>query len=301
MLSRMSRRLLGVAAVTLVVALMAGVVLLDRHQSRRGERSILAWPWSRATPPAPATRPAPKGPATARRAGPESAAAARPARVAVIVDGLGARADVFDRVVALGRPVTVAVLPELPLSPRLAREAARAGLEVLLQLPLEPYRFPEVDPGPGALLISMPPDEVTRRTRRQLAAIPGATGVVTGMGSRFTEDRSRMRALLEPVFFQRLLFVDSLTSHRSVGYDVARALGIPAGRRQIFIDPDESEATARAQFLEVERWASRRDSVIVIAHGRPLTLQLLAEALPRWEARGLVLVRVSDLVKPEPS
>ena len=110
-----------------------------------------------------------------------------------------------------------------------------------------------------------------------------------------------MRALLEPVFFQRLLFVDSLTSHRSVGYDVARALGIPAGRRQVFIDPDESEATARAQLLEVERWASRRDSVIVIAHGRPLTLQLLGEALPRWEAQGIVLVRVSELVKPESS
>jgi polysaccharide deacetylase 2 family uncharacterized protein YibQ len=296
--SRMSRRLLAVAAITLVVALAAGVVVLDRDQARRGERSILTWPWSRATPPAPVAHPGPSGPAPARRARPDGAARG-PARVAVIVDELGARADVFDRVIALGRPVTVAVLPELPLSPRLARDAARAGLEVLLQLPLEPYRFPEVDPGPGALLTSMPPDEVTRRTRQQLAAIPGATGVVTGMGSRFTEDRPRMRALLEPVFFQRLLFVDSLTSPRSVGYDVARALGIPAGRRQVFIDPDESEATARAQLLEVERWASRRDSVIVIAHGRPLTLQLLGEALARWDARGITLVRVSELVKPE--
>src|SRR5262245_28151590 len=247
--SRMTRRWLGLGAVALVVALAVGGVALDRHQPRRGERSLLAWPWSgsHTPPPAPAARPAPTGPAPVRRAGPESVTAARPARVAVIVDGLGARADVFERVVALGRPVTVAVLPELPLSRRLAREAARAGLEVLLQLPLEPYRFPEVDPGPGALLISMPPDEVTRRTRQQLAVIPGAVGVVTGMGSRFTEDRPRMRALLEPVFFQRLLFVDSLTSHRSVGYDVARALGIPAGRRQVFIDPDESETTARAQ------------------------------------------------------
>jgi polysaccharide deacetylase 2 family uncharacterized protein YibQ len=297
--SRVSRRQLGFTAVVLVVALAVGVVVLDRHQAGRGERSILAWPWSATPPPAPAARPAPKGPTPARRTGPEAVAAARPARVVVIVDELGARADVFDRVVALRRPVTVAVLPELPLSPRLAREAARAGLEVLLQLPLEPYRFPEIDPGPGALLISMSPDEVTRRTRQQLAAIPGAVGVVTGMGSRFTEDRPRMRALLEPVFFQRLLFVDSLTSQRSVGYDVARALGIPAGRRQVFIDPDESEATARAQLLEVERRASRHASVIAIAHGRPLTLQLLGEALTRWEARGIVLVRVSELLASE--
>src|SRR5262245_32703320 len=292
--SPVSGRLLGIAAAALILALAVGVVVLDRQQARRGERSILSLPWSAGNPPAPPR------PATARPARPDRGTG-RLVRVAVIVDELGGRGDVFEQVVGLGRPVTVAVLPELPLTRRLAREAARAGLEVLLQLPLEPYRFPEVDPGPGALLTTMAPDEVTRRTRQQLAAIPGAVGVVTGMGSRFTEDRPRMRALLEPVFFQRLLFVDSLTTHRSVGYDVARALGIPSGRRQVFVDPDESEATARTQLLEVERLASRRESVIVIAHGRPLTLQLLGEALPRWEARGIVLVRVSELVRPAAS
>ena len=46
-------------------------------------------------------------------------------------------------------------------------------------------------------------------------------------------------------------------------------------------------------------WAARRGSVIAIAHGRPLTLQLLGEALARWETQGIVLVRVSELVKPE--
>ncbi|MBI4012315.1 MAG: divergent polysaccharide deacetylase family protein [Candidatus Rokubacteria bacterium] len=268
----------------LILALAAGVVLLDRRQTRRGEPSLLALPWRPAAPAAPRPTPTPRA-----RPGDE-------ARVALIVDELGSRADVFERVLALGRPVTVAVLPELPLSRRLARDAARAGLEVLLQLPLEPYRFPEVDPGPGVLLISMPPDEVTRRTRQHLAALPGAAGVVTRMGSRFTEDRARMRALLEPLFFQRLLFVDSLTSQASVGYDVARALGIPAGRRQVFVDPDESEASARAGLLEVERWATRRGSVIAIAHGRLLTVGLLAEAVPRWEAARLRLVPVSELV-----
>jgi len=272
----------------LILALAAGVVVLDRRQVRRGEPSLLALPWRGAAPTASTPAPAPRP-----RAGGEVR------RIAVIVDELGSRADVFERVVALSRPVTVALLPELPLSRRLAREAARAGLEVLLQLPLEPYRFPEVDPGPGVLLTSMPADEITRRTRQHLAAIPGAVGVVTRMGSRFTEDRPSMRALLEPLFFQRLFFVDSLTSQRSVGYDVARALGIPAGRRQVFVDPDEREASARAGLLEVERWATRRGSVIAIAHGRLLTVGLLAEALPRWDAAGLRLVPVSELVTPE--
>jgi polysaccharide deacetylase 2 family uncharacterized protein YibQ len=270
-----------------ILALAASVVALDRRQVSRGQPSLLAFPWR-----GPAARNAP--PAAPARA---AAAPLRGARVALVVDELGARADVFERLVALRRPLAVAVLPELALSRRIARDAARAGFEVLVQLPLEPYRFPEVDPGPGALLTSMAPDELTRRTRQHLAAVPGAVGVVTRMGSRFSEDRSRMRAVLEPVFLQGLFFVDSLTSHQSVGYDLARALGIPAGRRQVFVDPDETEAAARNGLGEVERWATTRGSVLAIAHGRLLTVDLLEEAVPRWEARGLKLVPVSELVK----
>ncbi len=221
-----------------------------------------------------------------------------PPRIAIIVDELGGRADVFERVVALGRPLTVAVLPELPLSRRIAREAARAGLEVLLQLPLEPYRYPEVDPGPGVLLTSMSAEEVTRRTRQYLLSMPGTVGVATGMGSRFTEDRVRMRALLEPVFLLGgRFFVDSLTTHRSVGHETARALGVPVARRQVFLDPDDREGTARDRLAAAARWAERRGSVIVIGHGRILTVRLLEETLPRWEARGYRLVPVSALVE----
>jgi uncharacterized protein len=277
-------RLPWVVVGILVAALAAGVVVLDRRQAVRGQPSALrgfGWPEA-ARPPSPRAR-----------------GSRRPARVAVIVDALGGRADVAEHVLALRRPVAVAVLPELPLSRRIARDAARAGLEVLVQLPLEPYRFPEADPGPGRLLASMAPAEVTKRTRQHLAAVPGAVGVVTHMGSRFTEDRRQMRAVLEPVFLQGLFFVDSVTSPRSVGYDLARALGVPAGRRQVFVDPDESEATARARLRAVERWATSRGDVLAIAHGRLLTVRLLEEALPGWEARGVRLVPVSELVKTE--
>jgi len=279
------------------VALGAGALVLDWHQARRGAGSLVGLPWPASTGGAPPRgTPSAGPPATAAR--PEVDRGSTRGRIAVIVDELGGRADVFERLVALGRPVTLAVLPELPLSRRIVREAGRAGLEVLIQLPLEPYRFPEVDPGPGVLLTSMAPEEVTRQTRRELQSLPGAVGVVTGMGSRFTEDRARMRALLEPVFLQgSLFFVDSLTTHRSVAYDLARVLGIPAARRQVFLDPDDSEATARARLGAVERWADERGSVIAIGHGRLLTVRLLEEALPRWERQGYRLVPVSALVE----
>ena len=290
-----------VAAMALVMA--GGILALDRRQVQRGAPSLFALPWSGARGARPAVVADPPtgtlpgtgaglGPARARRSD------GGPRRIALLVDELGARGDAFDAVLALGRPLTVAILPELPLSRRLAREAARAGLEVTLELPLEPYGFPAVDPGPGVLLVSMTPEDVTRRTRRFLAGFPEVSGVATGMGSRFTEDRLRMRAVLEAVRGEGRYFVDGMTSGWSVGFDEARALGLPAARRQVLLDPDEDEATVRERVEEVERWAQRRGAVLAVAHGRRLTLRLLAEAIPRWEAHGLRLVPVSLLVTP---
>jgi len=290
-------RLAWVVVAGVVLALAVGVLLLDRRQAARGAPSLFGIPWSRE-----AARGAPPGPpgtprgAAGRGGRPGGAPPAGAAgRIAVIVDELGSRADVFERVLAFGRPVTIAVLPELPLSRRIIRDASRAGLEVLLQLPLEPYRFPEQDPGPGALLVWMPPAEVARRARQLLASAPGVTGVTTHMGSRFMEDTERMQALLEAVRSQNLLFVDGLTTHRSAGYDLARAMGVRAARRQVLLDPDESEATGRARLLEAERWAGRRGSVVAVARGRLLTLRLIEEAFHRWEALGLRLVPISEL------
>jgi hypothetical protein len=217
--------------------------------------------------------------------------------VAVIVDDLGGRRDVLDLLREIRRPLTVAVMPARPLSAPIARDAARAGMEVLLDLPMEPYRYPELDPGPGALLMSMPPAEVQRVVGAHLEALAPAVGVINRMGSRFTEDRPRMRALLEVLAARRLFLVDAYTSSQSVAFDEARDAGVRAARRQILVDHARGEVGDRIRWDEVAGWAERRGEAIVVAHGHPLTVRLLKEYVPRWEARGLRLVPVSQLAR----
>jgi polysaccharide deacetylase 2 family uncharacterized protein YibQ len=291
----------------LIAVLLVAVVGLDQWQSRRGEVSLFGLPWlsspAPATPsrapaapkprdplPAQPASPAPPGPQA--RTGPVSTP-----RVAVIVDDLGARRDVFDPLRDIRRPLAVAILPGLPLSEWTAREAAQAGMEVILDLPMEPYRFPEMDPGPGALLMAMGPQELQAQVGAHLASVPGAVGVTNHMGSRMTEDRTRMRTVLEVLAGRRLFLVDGLASNLSVAYDEAKALGLRAGRRQIVVDHAAGEAGDRVRWDDVAWWAERRGEVIVIAHGHPLTARLLREYVPRWEARGIRLVPVSQLAR----
>jgi polysaccharide deacetylase 2 family uncharacterized protein YibQ len=283
----------------LITILVVAVVGLDQWQARRGETSLFGLPW-RASPTPAASAPAPPKPrelSPAISSPPAPPGLAGSPRVAVIVDDLGARRDVFDVLRDLRRPLTVAVLPGLPLSQWTAREAAQSGMEVLLDLPMEPYRFPEVDPGPGALLMAMSAQELQAQIGAHLASVPGAVGVTNHMGSRMTEDRARMRTVLGVLAGRRLFLVDGLTSNLSVAYDEAKAQGLRAGRRQIIVDHVSGEAGDRVRWDEVAWWAESRGEVIVIAHGHPLTARLLREYVPRWEARGLRLVPVSQLAR----
>jgi polysaccharide deacetylase 2 family uncharacterized protein YibQ len=280
----------------IIVLLLVAVVGLDQWQARRGEASLF-------------------GPdllalGRARSAVPESRALARPGpaaesappppgapRVAIIVDELGGRRDVFDTLREIRRPLTVAVQPALPLSAAIARDAVRSGMEVLLDLPMEPYRYPELDPGPGVLLMSMPPAEIQQMVGAHLATVAPAIGVINRMGSRLTEDRPRMRAMLEVLAKRRLFLVDAYTSSQSVAYDEARGAGVRAARRQILVDHAAGEAGDRARWDEVAGWAERRGEVTVVVHDHPLTVRLLKEYVPRWEARGLRLVPVSYVAR----
>src|SRR5215470_9197258 len=278
-----------------ITVLLIAVVGLDQWQSRRGEASLFGLPW-RASPPPAAS--APVVPKAARE--PLPAVPPGPAgvpRIAVVVDDLGARRDVFDGLREIRRPLTVAVLPGLPLSEWTAREALQSGMEVLLDLPMEPYRFPEVDPGPGALLMAMSAQEMQAQIGAHLASVPGAVGVTNHMGSRMTEDRAHMRTVLEVIAGRRLFLVDGLTSNLSVAYDEAKAQGLRAGRRQVIVDHGAGESGDRMRWDEVAWWAETRGEVIVIAHGHPLTARLLREYVPRWESRGMRLVPVSQLAR----
>jgi uncharacterized protein len=282
----------------LIVLLLIAVVGLDQWQARRGEASLFGRGLIGSPPPWSVAPAAPSLPRASLALEPAPAPPPPGApRIAVIVDDLGGRRDVFDVLREIRRPLTVAVLPGLPLSTSIARDAFRAGMEVLLDVPMEPYRYPELDPGPGVLLASMSPGEIQRVVGTQLETVAPAVGVMNRMGSRLTEDRTRMRAMIEVLAARRLFLVDAYTSSQSLAFDEARGAGVRAARRQILVDHARGDAGDRVRWDEVAGWAERRGEVIVVAHGHPLTVRLLKEYVPRWEARGLRLVPVSTLAR----
>jgi polysaccharide deacetylase 2 family uncharacterized protein YibQ len=218
--------------------------------------------------------------------------------IAVVIDDFGLEWDeTAEAFLRFPAPLTLGVLPGYRSSRRIADAARAHGFEVLLHLPMEPEQYPQVKPGPEAILVDQPPAEVRACMRRALRSVGKVEGISSHMGSRATTDADLMRAVLDETRRQGLFFVDTWTTSRSVVPEVARQLGTPFLVNRLFLDQKRESKAIAARLAEAAAIAEKDGAVVVVAHGYPETLAALTEALPKLAARGIELVPASSLVK----
>jgi hypothetical protein len=228
---------------------------------------------------------------------PLSAAAAPPPRIAILIDDLGHDRAAGERTLALPVAVGVAVLPQTPHAKRLARAASTSGRDLLLHLPLESL---EAEPlGPGAIEAGATPAAIQAALALGLESVPDAVGVNNHMGSLLTQAPESMRVLLRALHGRGLWFVDSYTTERSVALSVARELGVPATRRDVFLDDEPGEAAIAARWQRLLALARARGVALAIGHPNPTTLGFVERELPKLQAQGIELVTVSEVVRAE--
>jgi len=261
-----------------------------------------AEPGERATrrPPPRAAAPAPRASAPAppvRSPAAPPPAAVRAARVAVVIDDLGRSLAELDRLRALGVPITYAVLPFESRTAQVVARLRAEGAEILCHLPLEGRG--RANPGPGAIREEFSRRRMARLARRAIDAVAGAAGVNNHMGSVVTSDPQAMRAILDVVGERGLFFLDSRTTADSVAYELAREAGIPTARREVFLDVEREPAAVRRQFAALLEAAAARGAAIGIGHPHRVTLDALAEEVPRALAAGYEFVPVSFLLERE--
>ncbi len=215
--------------------------------------------------------------------------------IAIVIDDLGLNPTLTRKAIALPPPVTLSFLPYSEMLDPLTVEARAAGHELLLHIPMQPISAAH-DPGPNALLVDLPPDEIDRRLQWALGRFDEYVGVNNHMGSLFTGTRSVMTPVLQTLTDRGLLFLDSRTTVQSVAPELAAELGLPFARNDVFLDHDPAPDAVRRALSVTEQLAERRGAVIAIGHPNDATLDALAEWLPRLVERGFLAVPVSAIV-----
>jgi len=219
-------------------------------------------------------------------------------QVALIMDDMGNSLETLDELIALGRPVTVSVLPYSTHAADTARIAHENGLEVLLHLPLESVNnYEAMANTEGMIRADMAEPEIVRSFESSYARVPFTAGANNHMGSRFTAERDLMRTILRPLKMKGLFFVDSRTTSKTVALDEARKMGIPSTERDVFLDADADRGRIRGRLIELFQKARKKGHAVGICHPFPETLAVLRSSFFLLDSYGLEAVPVSRLVR----
>lgn len=200
--------------------------------------------------------------------------------VCLIMDDVGGDKELLKTVAKIPFPMTLSVLPDCQYSRESADWAHQHGYEVMVHLPMQPESYREEDPDQHALLVSMNRRQISEETQRALSEIPYAVGVNNHMGSLFTTKRAKLNAALDILMQQNLYFVDSRTTARSIGYELAHEKGIPSLERTLFLDDAGDSEPIRVRFQELIERARVEGQAVGICHFRPETIATLSKLEP---------------------
>jgi len=217
-------------------------------------------------------------------------------RVAIIIDDMGYDRALAEKFLGLNAALTLAILPHSPHQQVIAHIAHAQGAEVMLHLPMEPTEYPEINPGPGALLTSMSPDELLRVLDENLQAVPHVKGVNNHMGSKMTTHSEQIYQVFSVLKRRGLYFVDSRTTDASICQPSARLLQLPFTQRDVFLDHVQDPAFIRKQVRELVRVARQKGEALGIGHPHATTYNTLRDVLPELRQQ-VELVPASRLVR----
>ncbi len=216
------------------------------------------------------------------------------AELALVIDDLGYNKARGMRAIELPGAITVAVLPFAPHTRGLVEHAARHRKDVIVHQPMEPHPTARVRNEHGTLMLGMADIEFAATLTAALDAVPTRVGVSNHTGSLLTQHRLPMQRLMREIDERGLFFLDSRTTAETVALDVALEQGIPALKRDVFLDHEPTAAAIHAAFEKSLHIARNKGHAVVIGHPYDITLDYLARRLTALPA-DVRLVRAAEL------
>jgi hypothetical protein len=224
-------------------------------------------------------------------------------RIAIVIGGLGVSATLTDKAIdRLPGPVTFAFPPYGADIERLVTRARAEGHEILLQAAMEPFDYPDNDPGPQTLLTSLPADQNIDRLYWQMSRFQGYVGITNYMGARFTSTEQAVAPVLKETARRGLIYVDDGASPRSMTGQIAGANNLPFARAEVTLDAVPTPANIDKALARLEALAKEHGSAVGIASAVPASIERIAQWAKAAEMRGFVLVPITAVaIKPKSS
>ena len=217
-------------------------------------------------------------------------------RIAIVVTGLGLSAKATASAMSLPSGITFAFLPYAGDVQHWVSQARQSGHEALLQVPMEPFDFPDSDPGPHTLRSGIERDANGQRLEWALSRFTGYAGVTNLLGQRFLADADALSPTLTQLSRRGLYFFDNGAAAQSAAADVAGRSGAPFAKAGETLDGIQTALEIDKHLSNLEAQAREHGAAIGSAYVYPITIERIAAWAKGLERRGFVLVPVSAIV-----
>ncbi|MBV9459927.1 MAG: divergent polysaccharide deacetylase family protein [Bradyrhizobium sp.] len=230
-------------------------------------------------------------PFTVYAADADRAKAAKMPTVSIVIGGLGVgAAKTTDAIMKLPPAVTLAFTPYGADPMKLAEQARSRRHEILLQIPMEPYDYPDNDPGPQTLLASLGTEENLDRLFWHLGRLQGYAGITNFMGARFIATDAAMTPIIREAAKRGLSYFDDGSVPRSAAPALAGSQAMPFAKGDIAIDAVPTSAEIDRALAKLEAIAKDRGFAVGTASALPISIDRIAAWIKTLDAHGVVLV-----------
>ncbi len=222
-------------------------------------------------------------------------------KLAIIIDDFGSDRAGVKELMSINRHITFAVMPFVEHSQADAKAAFEKGYEVIVHLPMEPYKGKKSWLGPNPILSGMDSPTVERIVREALESVPHAIGANIHMGSKASGEEPIITGIMKVMTENSYYFVDSMTASHRLAKKIAEEKGVLCYERDVFLDGQQSKDFVKNRLIEACKIAQKKGHAIAIGHvgieGGKVTAEAITEMLPYFDENNVRLVFVSELNK----
>jgi len=228
---------------------------------------------------------------------------ARGARVAIVIGGLAVSQTGTQAAIAKLPPeVTLAFASQGNSIQRWMQNARQEGHEILMQVPLEPFDYPTVNPGRATLTVDSSPQENIQNLHWALARTTNYTGIMNYMGGRFVTDAKATGAMMAELGKRGLLYLDDGTTARSTAPDQAAKNGVPVATSDTVIDDTRERGAILKKLDQLEATARAKGFAIGTGSAFDQTVDAVTSWINEAKKRGIEIVPISAVTTdPEKS
>jgi polysaccharide deacetylase 2 family uncharacterized protein YibQ len=211
--------------------------------------------------------------------------------VAIVVGGLGVgAAKTTDVIMKLPAAVTLAFTPYGSDPGKLVERARVQRHEILLQVPMEPFDYPDNDPGPQTLLTTLTPEQNLDRLYWHLSRFQGFAGIANFMGARFVVTDAVMQPIIREAAKRGLGYLDDGSAPRSVAPSLAAGQAMPFAKADFAIDAVPTAAEIDRALARLENLAKERGTAVGVASALPVSIERIGVWIKALEGHGIMLV-----------